>query len=355
MGIDYLNSIAEKNVTFVTQTIISTVPGDNYYKAMVFIPDADKATYLTGTPTSTTTLTVTSTNYASLTKGLLQTWLACFFANNSVSSVFLCVFTTLSTTYTLYKTNAYFKFTIDSTGSTSDLALATLIAAEGKDKKLSQLWIGSADATGAVATTLKAAAEDAVVVYHADATKNAAMEQLGASLAIANSTGTPVGNSLAYAPSVNTILPSSNVASTNLTAAQYGPLEALNIGYYSMLGDNTTYVAMQGGKTVLGDNSAANWVRDFIGFVSEIETTELITQLNVFNNNDSYQKILGILSNNLKLFSDLGRLANVKITAPVFAALNLTGSILTIPNAWQANFVSNIGTVMVYGKLYVTI
>ena len=362
MGDDYQGSIAQKNVTFVTDTVVQTTPGDNYYKLMIFIAETDMGTYLEGAPTVTTTLWVTSTTYANLTKGLLKTWLAGFFSGNSVSQVFLAVYvdingtwdpTDLEAKYDLYKTYAYFKSCIYSLGTAPDLALAGFITAEGKDKKLSQQWIGIHDPTGALATTLDAAGDDAYMVHHYDTDLNGALSQLGVSLAKVNSTITPVGNSLDYVQTDT--IDASGALGTYLLPAVYNVLSALNVGYFSPLGNSTGRVVLEGGFMIGGDIAAANWISNYIDFVCEIKTAEYITQMNMFLNNDTYQGILGILQEQLNKFVAFGRLTNVQITAPVFSALGATGDTLIIPNAWSATYSDQVRTVTVYGTLYVSL
>ena len=54
---DFINSFAQKNMTYNTQTVYSTTPGDNYYKVMIFVGESDASTYFTGTPPLVDTVT----------------------------------------------------------------------------------------------------------------------------------------------------------------------------------------------------------------------------------------------------------------------------------------------------------
>jgi hypothetical protein len=73
-----------------------------------------------------------------------------------------------------------------------------------------------------------------------------------------------------------------------------------------------------------------------------------------FKNNDTYQGCLTILTGQLALFSGMGRLSSVKITAPPFDQLPAAaGGVIVVPQAWQASYNSNLRQITVYGTLYV--
>lgn len=84
---DFLGSFAQENVAFRTQVIRTTSVGDNYWKVMVFIENSryvNSTTYewveapgLTGVKCCT----VNADTYASITSGLLKSWLFDLFAN----------------------------------------------------------------------------------------------------------------------------------------------------------------------------------------------------------------------------------------------------------------------------------
>jgi len=48
------------------------------------------------------------------------------------------------------------------------------------------------------------------------------------------------------------------------------------------------------------------------------------------------------------------RLDNFVITAPVFKDLPKGGDTITVPNAWQADYLDGVRIVTVYGTLYIT-
>ena len=80
----------------------------------------------------------------------------------------------------------------------------------------------------------------------------------------------------------------------------------------------------------------------------------MITRMNVFRNNETYQAILLILSDVVKGFIAMGRLAEFTITAPVFSDLPASGDTITVNNAWSARYIDGVREVTVYGTLYIT-
>lgn len=206
-------------------------------------------------------------------------------------------------------------------------------------------------------TQLKQSNANARVIYHPDSSINPALAQLGKSLAAANATGTPVGNSVDMV-AFNTIGASgaedADGNSTNLSATEKSALDEQKIGYVTFVGDGTSNVAVEGSLTLQGDSVGANWVKNYITYMCKVKTANMITQLNKFRNNATYQAILLILTNQVKGFLDMGRLDNFVLTAPVFADLPESGDTITVNNAWQADYIDNTRAVTVYGTLYIT-
>lgn len=78
---DFLGSYAQENVLFSTQVVRTAAVGDNFYKAMIFVEnsrfvDSSESSW-TKVPGSDVVkaLTVTASDYADYTKGLLRSWL----------------------------------------------------------------------------------------------------------------------------------------------------------------------------------------------------------------------------------------------------------------------------------------
>ena len=364
MSDTFQGSIAQANVQFPIETVIEPLAGENYTRAMIFVPLSLAATYIpTDTPAAKTLTEIDSSSYGSITAGLLKTWLVPFFTSAQAASVGLVVYddgeeatNTLAVCYEAYKMYAYFKFIIaDGSGYVAaQVALSALCAA---DSLYSDMWIGTSDtnvlsSSSELITQLNAAGSNARVIYHPTNTINPALAQLGKSLASANATGTPVGNSIDMV-AFNTIT-ASGTDGENLSATQKNILDGQKIGYVTYIGDGTSNVAVEGSLSLKGDIVGANWVKDYITYMCKVKTANMITQLNKFRNNATYQAILLILSDQVKGFITMGRLDNFVLTAPVFADLPSSGDTITVNNAWQADYIDNTRAVTVYGTLYIT-
>lgn len=141
---------------------------------------------------------------------------------------------------------------------------------------------------------------------------------------------------------------------TNLSATQKMALDDQKIGYVTTVGDGTENVTVEGSLSLQGDSVGANWVKNYITYMCKVRTANLITRMNKFRNNATYQAILLILSDVVKGFLDMGRLDKFILTAPVFEDLPKSGDSITVPNAWQADYIDNTRAVTVYGTLYLT-
>lgn len=370
-------SIAQVNVQFPIETVIEPVSGENYTKALIFMPLAKAGEFLPAieSPAAGQKIELDSSNYGKLTGGLLKTWLIPFFTSAQAAKIAVAIYDVDTTTtdgttpakaplnkvYEAYKYYAYFKFGL---APSSDYnALQTQLAQLCKaDPLYSQLWVGTSDTQvltkkSSLISALKGVAADARVVYNPDGTINAALAQLGATLAQANATGTPVGNDIDML-SFNTIGASgaddADGNSTNLDATQKAALDEQKIGYNTYVGDGTENVVTEGSQTLQGNVVGAQWVKSYIEYMCKIRTANFITKRNKFRNNEQYQAILLILSNVVKDFLNFGRLADFKITAPVFSDLAKSADSIVVPNAWEATYIDKLRSVTVYGTLYVT-
>lgn len=368
---EFKGSIAQVNVQFPIETVITPIAGENYSRAIIYMPVSAAATYLPGVDSATagTVVTVLSSSYGTVTGGLLKTWLKPFFDSATAATVYVAIYdddaeattNTIALVYEATKMLAYFKFGIAESAAYNALQ-TSLAAACLPDALYSQLWVGTSDtnvltSTSALITALNTAGADARVVYNPDATINPALAQLGRTLSVANSTGTPIGNSIDMV-AFNTIGASgADDASgnpTNLNATQKSALDAQKIGYNTWVGDGTENVVTEGSLTLKGNSVGAQWVEHYIEYVCKVRTSSFISQMNRFRNNEQYQAILLILSDVVRPFVNLGRLDNFAITAPTFRKLPASADGITVPNAWEAEYIDNIRTVTVYGTLYVT-
>lgn len=366
-------SIAQVNVQFPIETVIEPVSGENYTKALIFIPLGKAEEYLptTESPAAGQNIELDSSNYGKLTGGLLKTWLVPFFTSAQAAKIAVVIYDVdaeevtakapLNKVYEAYKYYAYFKFGLADSGDYN--ALQTQLAQLCKaDPLYSQLWVGTSDTQvltkeSTLISALKGVAADARVVYNPDATINAALAQLGATLAQSNATGTPVGNDIDML-AFNTIGASgaddADGNPTNLDATQKATLDEQKIGYNTYVGDGTENVVTEGSQTLQGNVVGAQWVKSYIEYMCKIRTANLITKRNKFRNNYQYQAILLILSDVVKDFLNFGRLADFKITAPVFSDLAKSADAIVVPNAWEATYIDKLRSVTVYGTLYVT-
>lgn len=366
-------SIAQVNVQFPIETVIEPVSGENYTKALIFIPLGKAEEYLptTESPAAGQKIELDSSNYGKLTGGLLKTWLVPFFTSAQAAKIAVSIYDVdteevtakapLNKVYEAYKYYAYFKFGLAPSNDYN--ALQTQLAQLCKaDPLYSQLWVGTSDPQvltkeSSLVSALKGVAADARVVYNPDDTINAALAQLGATLAQSNATGTPVGNDIDML-AFNTIGASgaddADGNPTNLDATQKATLDEQKIDYNTYVGDGTENVVTEGSQTLQGNVVGAQWVKSYIEYMCKIRTANLITRRNKFRNNDQYQAILLILSDIVKDFLNFGRLADFKITAPVFSDLAKSADAIVVPNAWEATYIDKLRSVTVYGTLYVT-
>lgn len=380
-------SIAQVNVQFPIETVIEPVSGENYTKALIFMPLAKAEEYLPAveSPAAGQKIELDSSNYGKLTGGLLKTWLVPFFTSTQAAKIAVAIYDVDTTkevpdgdsggtkqetvpatapiekVYEAYKYYAYFKFGLADSGDYN--ALQTQLAQLCKaDPLYSQLWVGTSDTQvltkeSSLVSALKGVAADARVVYNPDATINAALAQLGATLAQSNTTETPVGNDIDML-AFNTIGASgaddADGNPTNLDATQKAALDEQKIGYNTYVGDGTENVVTEGSQTLQGNVVGAQWVKSYIEYMCKIRTANFITKRNKFRNNEQYQAILLILSDVVKDFLNFGRLADFKITAPVFSDLAKSADAIVVPNAWEATYIDKLRSVTVYGTLYVT-
>lgn len=370
MSDTFNGSIAQVNVQFPIETVIEPIGGENYSRALIFMPLSKVQEYLVGaTDAKAGTLTeLNSSNYGTITGGLLKTWLTPFFTSAQSAVCGVAVYddtegatsNLLKDVYEKIKYYAYFKFGIADTSSYQSLQveLSNLCAA---DTLYSRLWIGTSDTnvlskSSALVTALKESSGSYRIVYNPDASINAALAQLGKSLGSANTTGTPVGNSVDMV-SFNTISASGSQDAegnaTNLSATEKAALDDQKIGYNTYVGDGSENVVTEGSLYSNGDSVGAEWVKAYITYMCKIKTSTLISQMNKFRNNDTYQAILLILKDIVKGFVNMGRLDDFTITAPVFEDLPSSGDTITVPNAWQADYIDNVRAVTVYGTLYI--
>lgn len=371
MSDNFNGSIAQVNVQFPIETVIQPLAGEAYSRALVYIPASQAENYLPGVSGAAAgqLVELNSNNYGELTAGTLKNSLVPFFTKATTAKLGVAIYddgeeaTTnkLADVYAATRMWAYFKFGITEAEGYNALqvSLSNLCIA---DPLYSDLWIGTSDTnvlnqTSALMTSLKAAGSNARVIYNSNAGINAALAQLGSSLSVVNTTGTPVGNNVDMA-GFNTIEASGaadeNGKHQNLSATEKTALDAQKIGYNTYVGDGTENVVTEGSLTLKGESVGANWVKHYIEFVCKTKAANLITRMNKFRNNATYQAILSLVTDTAMPFVAFGRLADLHLTAPVFTDLPASGDAITVPNAWEATYIDNVRSTTVYGTLYLT-
>lgn len=369
MAEQFQGSIAQKNVQFPIETVVTPIAGENYSRTVIFIPVSLADDYLPGatTPAAGDLIQVKSSGYNTITGDRLKSWLTPFFKKAVSALVGVAIYDddaeptdetlTLAKVFEMHKMWGYFKFAVCANTDYNDaqVALSTLCLAE---PLYSQHWIGTWDSnvlteSSTLITALNTAASNSRVIYNPDSTINPALAQLGRTLSAINASGTPVGNSIDQV-AFDTI-GASGADKTNLSAADCATLDTQKIGYNTWDdGIGSGNVVTEGSMTLKGELCGANWVKSYIEFRCKVRAAIYITQMNVFRSNETYQGILGILSDEVTPFLNFGRLADFEITAPAFRDLPKSGDTFTITNAWQATYIDNVREITVYGTLYVT-
>jgi len=396
MAYDYIGSLSQKYILFVTTIVVTSNPGANFSKVMIFLDEGEASANFVVDPGVDTITELTYQNWSGLLKatGALWGWINGFYSINQVTHVFVVTFNDggagkfsnadLSTQYTLYEERAYFKLMFDTVNPASaQIALATLcgegIASAGDP--LSQFVFGTSDSTTLTGTLSSPGTQvgwftksnpqlDVPIAYHPSTITNAALMQLAATLATANATGTSVGNKLDWLAILPSKLTPSGPGGTNLTAIQAANLQAQGVAFYTFVGDNSGNCALEKwGNCVTGFNFGANWVQNYIDTVTSQNAATLLTTTaqSGFKNNDTYQQLLNLLQVNLNLFVSIGRLQplsqsqantlgitnlNGYISAPPFNLLPAaSGGVLIVPKAWAANYIQDLTQSTIYGTL----
>ena len=397
MAYDYIGSLSQKYILFVTTVVVLSNPGANFSKVMIFMDEGEASANFVVDPGVDTITELTPSNWSGLLKatGGFWGWVNGFYALNQVTSIFVVTFNDggagkftnvdLSTQYTKYEERAYFKLMYDTVNAGSaQISLATLCG-EGigtAADPLSQYLFGTNDATTLTGSASVPGTQvgwfrnavpqlDVPIAYHPSTITNAALMQLGATLAVANATGTAVGNKLDWLAMLPSKMTPSGAGGTNLSAVQAAALQAQGVAFFTFVGDNSGNCALEKwGNCVSGFNFGANWVQNYIDTVTSQNAATLLTATaqSGFKNNDTYQQLLNLLQVNLNLFISIGRLAPLTpaqasaagiknlnggyISAPPFNLLpTSSGGAFVVPNAWAAQYIQDVTSSIIYGTL----
>lgn len=390
MADDFLGSVAQEDVQFVTGVVKTVNPGDNYKHLIVYTDDSQIASGaslaavkdLTGA-TVAVYAEVTADSFKSVVTGELAVWLTDYFSAGGNESVFVVNVQNgesayskalLEAAFAVTHQWAYFKTICVEDADVSNMfhldpdAATDLAELCSTDTLLSaaplypmSMALSTGEFTDTAYAAVKAAGFDATWVYHlpvlqADGTSyvvhNGALIALGLALNVPNGSGVYAGNSFDMV--ATSVITASGVNGGPLDATSQSILKNANINYFKFVGDSTGDVDLRGGKTMKGSVISAFWIRDYCNYYNKVMVANYMSRPNIFKSATTYDVILSILIKTVNRFVTSGRLVNFVLTAPAYADLPpAAGDEIIVPNAWQASYQDDIRTVKVYGTLYI--
>lgn len=379
---DFIGSIAQEDVDFITEIVKTARIGDNY-KHLVIYTDSDQLNtsatfnlYKDGEDTLFSMIEVTKDNYADYAKATLLVWLRDYFTAGGQESVFLINVdgtasgvaetysddpSRLDVAFNKTKQIGYFKSICIADPNEDDgfallpsaaLKLATLCE---EDKLLSAapLLPYAKEVTTVlddpVYLALKTAGKGGFFSY-AKTETNAAIVSLALALGALNDSGTYAGNSFDMVKT--DALTIENIYGEPLSPSVQNVLKAGNVQYWKPVGDSTGNIAARGASTSKGDIVPALWIVAFCNYYNKCQVASYITRRNVFKDATTYNVLLSILSTTVSKFVQTGRVTNFMLTAPAFSALPQSDDdTIVVDNAWQGYYVDDLRTVKIYGSL----
>jgi hypothetical protein len=390
MADDFLGSVAQEDVQFVTGIVKTVNPGDNYKHLIVYTDDSQIASgaslaavkNLAGSIVAVYA-EVTADSYKNIVKDELAVWLTDYFSAGGNESVYVVNVQNggaayskalLEAAFAVTHQWAYFKTICIADEEVSTMfhldpaAAVDLAELCSTDALLSSapLYPMSMAVTGGSFTdtayeAVKSAGFDAMWVYHlpvlqADNTTyvvhNGALVALGLALFAVNASGVYAGNSFDMVSTA--AITASGVNGGPVDATTQAILKGANINYFKFVGDTTGAVDLRGGKTAKGDVISAMWLVAYCNYYNKVMVANYLSRRNIFKSATSYQAILAILSTTVSRFVTSGRLANLSVTAPAYADLPpAAADEIVVPDAWQATYQDDLRTVKVYGTLYI--
>ena len=388
MADDFLGSIAQEDVQFVTEIVKTVNPGDNFKHLVAYTDDSQIAAGAVmanvKNPEGTVVAKyaeVTADNYKNIVQGELLVWLTDYFSAGGNESVFIVNYTMgetgtkalLQAAYDVTHQWGWFKtICVEDPDVTTEFhldpdAAAWLAELCSTDKLLSSapLYpmskpVTEGEFTDTAYLTVKAAGYDAFWAYHLPALQsdgsyvvhNGALIALGIALNVMNASGTYVGNSFDM---VNTTaITASGIDGGALDPTVQSILKSANINYFKFVGDTTGAVALRGGKTAKGDLMSAMWIVNYCNYYNKVMVANYMSRSNVFKSSTTYDVILSILIKTVSRFVTSGRLVGFVLTAPAYADLPpAQNDEIVVPNAWHATYQDDLRTVKVYGTLYI--
>lgn len=379
---DFIGSIAQEDVDFITEIVKTARIGDNYKHLVVYTDSTQLNTsatfklYKDGDDTLFSMAEVTKDNYADYAKLTLLEWLRDYFTAGAQESVFIVNVdgtvsgevetyaddaTRLDTAFAKTKQLGFFKsICIADPAESSEFTLLPSAAVRlaslcEEDKLLSTApllpYKKEVETTldDPVYSALKNAGKAGFFSY-AKTTTNAALVSLALALSALNDSGTYAGNSFDMVKT--DALTIENIYGEPLAPAVQNVLKAGNVQYWKPVGDSTGNIAARGASTTKGDILPALWLVAFCNYYNKCQVASYITRRNVFKDATTYNVLLSILSTTVSKFVQTGRVTNFSLTAPAFNALAKTDDdTIVVDNAWQAYYVDDLRTVKIYGSL----
>ena len=389
MADDFLGSIAQEDVQFVTEIVKTVNPGDNFKHLVVYTDDSQIASGAVMAnvkdPAGVVVAQyaeVTADNYKNTAQGELLVWLTDYFSAGGNESVFIVnaqngeaslTKATLTAAYNVTHQWGWFKtICVEDADVTTEFhldpdAASWLAELCSTDKLLSSaplypmsMPVTTGEFTDTAYLAVKTAGYDAFWVYHLPVAQtgggfivhNGALVALGIALNVMNASGTYVGNSFDM---VNTTaITASGIDGGALEPTVQAILKGANINYFKFVGDTTGAVALRGGKTALGDVMSAAWIVNYCNYYNKVMVANYMSRRNVFKSSATYDVILSILIKTVSRFVTSGRLVGFALTAPAYPDLPpAANDEIVVPNAWHATYQDDLRTVKVYGTLYI--
>lgn len=388
MADDFLGSVAQEDVQFVTEIVKTVNPGDNYKHLIAY---ADDSQFVTGASLANVKdpdgnvvakfAEVTADSFKDVVKGELLVWLTDYFNAGGNESVYVVNFTMgetgtkalLTAAFNATHQLAWFKTICVADASVSTMfhldpdAASWLAELCATDKLLSSaplypmsMPVAEGELTDTAYETVDAAGFDAFWVYHLPVAQpdssyvvhNGAMIALGLALNVVNGSGVYAGNSFDMV--ATTAITASGVDGGALSVTVQSILKGKNINYFKFVGDATGAVDLRGGLTAKGDVMSAMWIVNYCNYYNKVMVANYMSRRNIYKSATTYSVILAILSTTVTRFVTSGRLINFALTAPAYADLPpAAADEIVVPNAWEATYQYDLHTVKVYGTLYI--
>lgn len=390
MADDFLGSVAQEDVQFITEIVKTVNPGDNFKHLVVYTDHSQIAdtSLLAAVKDYDGEVVahfaeVTADSFKNVVKDELLVWLTDYFTAGGNESVFVVDVEDTEAPYSKARLTAAYNMThqigwfksicipdssVDTMFHLDPDAAKDLAELCATDELLSSaplypesMPIADGAHTDTARLAVDAAGFDAFWVYHMPALQadssyvvhNGAMVALGLALSVVNGSGTYAGNSFDMV-ATSAITPS-GVNGGPLSPTVQGILKNSNTNYFKYVGDTTGDVDLRGGMTAKGEVMSAKWIQSFCNYYNKVMTARYLSQRNIYKSPTTYDVILSILTTTVSKFTDAGsgRLTQYALTAPAYADLpSAAKDEIIVPNAWSAVYQDDVRTVKVYGTLY---